>query len=209
MSAVDELLRSYVDAADLQEAAAALDALAPSKDLPARLLGDCYDDLAEAAANDDEYALAARLQRRALQLGCRHPKVAREMLGWYLLKDGSMLDGEAEFAALRTERPDDLQVLITLGHARADAGLQDAALAAFDEAVEVAKRLGLAGELDRARIQRRAEREHVGLPLDEDDRLASPPRPLFEERIAWTLIRSQVQALLREGLNDRNERRPA
>jgi tetratricopeptide (TPR) repeat protein len=187
VSAVDELLQAYVDAPGLQEAAAALDDLAPSNDLPAQILGDCYDDLAEAAANDDEYALAARLQRRAVQLGCRHPKIAREMLGWYLLKDGSTLTGEAEFAALRTERPDDVQVLVTLGHARSDAGLQDAALAAFDEAVEVAKRLGLAGELERARIERRAEREDVGLPLDEDDRLAPPPRPLIDERIAWTL----------------------
>jgi hypothetical protein len=43
--------------------------------------------------------------------------IAREMLGWYLLKDESRLRGEAEFA------------------------------------VDVAKRLGLAGELDRARIE--------------------------------------------------------
>jgi hypothetical protein len=187
MSAVDELFQSYVDAPSLAEAAAALDALAPSDELPAQILGDCYDDLAEAAAEDDEYTLAARLQRRAVQLGCRHPGIAREMLGWYLLKAGSTLEGEAEFAALRTERPSDVDVLITLAHARSDAGLQDAALAAFDEAVEVARRLGLPGELDWARIQRRAEREHVGLPLDEDDRLAPPPRPLINEQVAWTL----------------------
>jgi tetratricopeptide (TPR) repeat protein len=187
VSAVDELLRSYVDAPGLEEAAAALDALAPSDDLPAQLLGECYDDLAEAAAGDDEYTLAARLQRRAVQLGCRYPKIAREMLGWYLLKEGSTLDGEAEFAALRAAWPEDVDVLITLGLARSDAGLQDAALSAFDEAVEVAKRLDLVHELDRARIERRAEREHVGLPLDEDDRLAAPPRPFVEERVAWTL----------------------
>jgi tetratricopeptide (TPR) repeat protein len=187
VSAVDELLQPYVDAASLQEAAAALDDLAPSDDLPAQVLADCYDDLAEAAADDDEYALAARFQRRAVQLGCRHPKIAREMLGWYLLKDGSTLEGEAEFAALRAEWPDDVDLLVTLAHARSDAGLQDAALAAFDEAVDVAKRLGLAGELDRARIERRVEREHVGLPLDGDDHLAPPPRPLIDDQIAWTL----------------------
>ena len=67
MSAVDELLQPYVDAAGLHEAAAALDELVPSDDLPAQVLGDCYDELAEAAANDDEYALAARLQRRAVR----------------------------------------------------------------------------------------------------------------------------------------------
>jgi hypothetical protein len=187
VSAVDELLRPYVDAPSLEEAAAALDDLTPSHDLPAEFLGDCYDDLAEAAADDEEHSLAARLQRRAVQLGCSRPKLAREMLGWYLLKGGSMVDGEAEFAALRSEWPDDVNLLITLGLARSDAGLRDAALAAFDEAVEVAKRVGLAGELDRARIERRAEREHFGLPLDEDDLLVAPPRPLVDERIAWTL----------------------
>ena len=50
-----------------------------------------------------------------MQLGCRHPKIAREMLGWYLLKLGSTLDGEAEFAALRADWPDDVDVLVTLG----------------------------------------------------------------------------------------------
>ena len=104
---VIDALQPYVDAPDLEEAAAALDALEPSEDLPAVVLGDCYDELAEAAANAEESALAARLERRAVELGCRHPKVAREMLGWYLLKMGSTLEGEAEFAALRTEWPDD------------------------------------------------------------------------------------------------------
>ena len=189
VSAVDELLRPFVDAPGLEEAAAALDALAPSNDLPAQVLGDCYDELAEAAAEDDEYALAARLERRAVELGCRSPKVAREMLGWYLLKMGATHDGEAEFAALRRERPADVGVLITLAHARSDAGLQDASLAAFDEAVEVAKRGAFSADLDHARIERRAEREHVGLPLDDDDLLAPAPapRPLVERQIAWTL----------------------
>jgi hypothetical protein len=187
VSVVEELLRPYVEAAGLEEAALALDDLAPSDDLPAQVLGDCYDELAEAAANDDDYALAVRLERRAVELGCRQPRIAREMLGWYLLKSGSVVGGEAEFAALRAERPHDVHVLVTLAHARSDAGLQDAALAAFDEAVDLAKRLGLAGELDRARIERRAEREHVGLPLDEDDRLAPAPRPLIAEHVVWTL----------------------
>ncbi len=187
VSALDALLQPYVDAPDLRTAAAALDALEPNDDLPAQVLGDCYDELAEAAANDDEHALAARLERRAIQLGCRHPKVAREMLGWYLLKDGSTVEGESEFAALRRESPNDVGLLVTLAHARSDAGLQDASLAAFDEAVAVAKRRGFSKELDYARIERRAEREHLGLPLDDDDRLAPPPRPLADQQISWTL----------------------
>jgi tetratricopeptide (TPR) repeat protein len=187
VAALDEILRPYVDAPGFEEAAAALDALQPSDDLPAHVLGDCYDELAEAAANDDEYALAARLERRAVELGCRHPKIAREMLGWYLLKDGSTLEGEAEFAAARAEWPDDVETVVTLAHARSDAGLQDASLAAFDEAVALAKRRGFSKELDHARVERRAEREHVGLPLDEDDRLAPPPRPFVDQKIVWTL----------------------
>lgn len=155
---MDEILQPYADAPGLVEAAAALDDLAPSDVLPAQVLGDCYDELAEAAGEDDEYALAARLERRAVDLGCRHPKIAREMLGWYLLKSGSTSEGEAEFAALRTEHPDDVATVVTLGNARWDAGLLDAALAAFDEALAVARRRGFAHELDHARIERRGPR---------------------------------------------------
>jgi hypothetical protein len=187
MPAIDELMRGYVEAADLEEAAAALDALTPSDDLPAEVLGDCYDDLAEAAADAEDITLAVRLERRAVELGCRQPKIAREMLGWYLLKDGSTEAGEAEFAAVRAEWPDDVEVLVTLGHARSDAGLQDASLAAFDEAVELAKRHGFTRDLDHARIERRAEREHVGLSPDEEDRLAPEPRPIITQQVAWTL----------------------
>jgi hypothetical protein len=66
--------------------------------------------------------LAAHLEKRALQLGCRHRKIAREMLAWYLLKGGSTAEGEAEFAALRTERPGDVDHLMTPANVRSDAG---------------------------------------------------------------------------------------
>ena len=187
MPPLDELLQPFVDAPGLEQAAAALDALAPSADLPAQVLGDCYDDLAADAAEDDDYALAVRLEQRAVEFGCRDPQIAREMLGWYLLKEGSTDAGEAEFAALRTERPDDVALVITLANARSDAGLQDAALAACDEALEIATRRGFSAEIDRARSERRAEREYAGLPLDEDDRLAPPPRPLVDVQVAWAL----------------------
>lgn len=113
VSAADELLQAYIEAAGLDEADAALRALAPSDDLPAQVLGDCYDELAAAAADDDDYHLATRLERKAIELGCRDPRIAREMLGWYLLKAGSTVEGEAEFAGLRTERPDGVDVLVT------------------------------------------------------------------------------------------------
>lgn len=81
MSALDDLLRAYVAAPTLAEASAALDELAPSDDLPTDILGDCYDELAAAAANDDDHALAAHLERRAIELGCRYPRLSRQMLG--------------------------------------------------------------------------------------------------------------------------------
>jgi hypothetical protein len=150
-------------------------------------IGDLYDELAEAAADEDDYDLAARLERKALDARCTKPVIAREMLGWYLLKAGALEQGERVFGDLRAERPDDVGILITLGHARSDAGLQESALCAFDEAVGVAKRVGLTRVLDRARVERKAEREEVGLQADEDDLLAPHPRPMAIGPIAWTL----------------------
>jgi hypothetical protein len=51
-----------------------------------------------------------------------------------------------------------------------------AAVATAREAVEVAKRLGLAGDLDRARIERRAEHEHRER-LNDVVGTAAPRRP--------------------------------
>ncbi|MGH2712718.1 MAG: SEC-C metal-binding domain-containing protein [Thermoleophilaceae bacterium] len=190
MPVVEDLLRPYVEARSVGEAERALDALdalADGEPAPGLELGDRYDALAEEAANEDAFETAARLERKAIELGSRHPVLAREMLGWYLLKAGSVSEGERVFTELRDERPDDVEVLITMGHARSDSGLQDDALAAFDQAVTVAKHGGDQGELDRARVERRAEREHVGLPVDADDRAAPRPQPIFRETIEWAL----------------------
>jgi len=177
MAVVDAILEPYVNAATLEEAARELDRLADRADGLPVLLGDLYDELAEYAADEDEHELAAQLERKAIAAGCGQPSVAREMLGWYLLKAGATAEGEAVFRELFDERPDDSSVRMTLGHARSDAGLQAAALDAFDDALAVAKRRGFQKEIDRARIERRAEREHVGLEPDEDDLLAPPPKP--------------------------------
>jgi tetratricopeptide (TPR) repeat protein len=187
MPVVDAILQPYVDAPTLREAEAQLDRLAGNADELPVALGDLYDDLAHAAAEDGEYGLAARLEAKALEAGCRHRFVAREMRGWYLLKSGATEQGEAVFRELLMERPDDAGVRITLGHARSDAGFQDAALDAFDDALAAAKRSGYRKEIDRARVERRAEREHVGLELDEEDRLAPAPRPPRAGPIAWAL----------------------
>jgi hypothetical protein len=177
MALVDAILERYVNAATLEEAEHELDRLADRADELPVLLGDLYDELAEHAAAEDEHELAARLEKKAIAAGCGQPFVAREMLGWYLLKAGAADQGEAVFRELCDERPDDSGVRITLGHARSDAGLQAAALEAFDEALAAANRRSFQKEIDRARIERWAEREHVGLEPDEDDLLAPPPKP--------------------------------
>jgi tetratricopeptide (TPR) repeat protein len=187
MPVADAILQPYIDARTLPEAEEELDRLAGrNAELPMPL-GDLYDELAGAAADAAEYELAARLEAKAIEAGCRHRLVAREMRGWYLLKSGATEEGEALFRELLTERPNDADVRITLGHARSDAGLQDAALDAFDDALAAAKRRGYRKEIDRARVERRAEREHVGLELDEDDRLAPAPRPPRGGPIAWAV----------------------
>jgi hypothetical protein len=96
------------------------------------------------------------------------------MLAWYLLKDGQTDEGEALFETLRTERPGDAMLLLTLGAARRDAGLDDAALAAHDEALATA----IASDpemIDRARVERRDCRQELGLEPDVDDLLARAP----------------------------------
>ena len=172
------LLDTYRHAPTLEEAEQALGALEGRAYDDAPPIGDLYDELAELAAQANNFGLAIRVQRRAVELGCEMPTLGREMLGWYLMKDGRRAAGEAEFAALRREVGDDPQVLITLGEARADAGDERAALAAFDEALTAAKEVGDAWTLDRARAERRFSRQELGLSEDEDDRLA--PRPLDE-----------------------------
>ena len=187
MAISEEVLEPYRLADTVADAERVLDELAPlGADLPDPV-GDLYDELAEAAAEEDDYELAARLERKALEAGCTSPVIAREMLGWYLLKSGDVEQGERVFMDLRTERPDDVGILITLGQARSDSGMQEGALSAFDEAVAVAKQVGHARVLDRARVERKAEREEVGVPPDEDDLLAPLPRPPAIGPIAWTL----------------------
>src|SRR5918992_1153662 len=77
MTVADAILQPYVDAPTLPEAEAELDRLAGrNAELPVPL-GDLYDELAEAAANDHEYEQAARLEAKAIEAGCRDPFVAR------------------------------------------------------------------------------------------------------------------------------------
>lgn len=193
-----DLLGAYEEAPSIDEAERILDQLAAES--PAEVeLGDLYDDLAEAAAEEEDFAVASRLQRKAIEHGCEHPELAREMLGWYLLKDGQRDAGEALFAELRAERPDDPELLLTLGNARADAGRERDALEAFEESLALAKRLGAEHAITRARGEREFSRTKLGLMPDEDDLLA--PRPSFagDEETRWSLAwfpRDQREAAL-------------
>ena len=175
--AVEELLRAYREVPALLEAERVLREIERSEGAREVNLGDLYDNLAEVAADEGDFALAVRAQRRALDLASEMPVLGREMLGWYLMKDGRRLAGEAEFEALRTELGDEPELLVTLGNARSDVGDERAALDAFDLALVAAKERGDRGAIDRARVERRDCREELGLPSDADDlRVRSRPR---------------------------------
>ena len=105
MPVTEAILQPYVDAPTLLDAEAELDRLAGRSDELPEPLGDLYDDLAHAAADDDEYEMAARLQAKALEAGCSHRLVARGMRGWYLLKSGAEDEGEAVSASCSPSAP--------------------------------------------------------------------------------------------------------
>lgn len=199
----DSLLDTYRHAPTLESATEALEALERCSRDGDPPIGDLYDELAELAAEEENFELAVRAQRRAVELGCEMPRLGREMLGWYLMKDGWRAAGEAEFEALRRGYGDDPHLLIALGNARADAGDERAALAAFDEALATAKELDDRQAIDMARSERRFSREVIGLIEDDDDRLA--PRPLTDSSqgseisfaVAW-FPRSEHRAALDE-----------
>lgn len=199
MTSVSELLSIFETAEELSEAEAALDELA-TMDLPPDLeLGECYDGLAEAAAEHDDFALAVRAQRRALEHGCGFPELGREMLAWYLLKAGRREEGETAFATLREKRPDDPHLLATLGAARSDSEDWEGALVAFEEGLELAKMAADEHLTRRLRAERQECRLELGLPPDDEDRLAERSSPTFPEAAAYAVAwfpRGQIEAAL-------------
>jgi tetratricopeptide (TPR) repeat protein len=199
MASIPELLSIYENAEGLAEAQDALDriaAIGPDDELP---LGDYYDELAEVASEEGDFALAVRAQRRAIELGCELPELAEDMLAWYLLKSGDREEGEAAFARLRAERTGDPEIVSTLANARMDSGDDQAALEAYDEALDLAKQMGDHGWIDQLRGERQYCRYENGLPPDEDDRLASRSHSLFSEgthcSVAW-FPRDQIEPAL-------------
>jgi tetratricopeptide (TPR) repeat protein len=165
-------LRAYEEASSWQKAERALDALAaagPPADIP---IGDLYDEVATHCSEEGDHELAVRAQRKALEHGCSHRDLGREMLGRYLLKAGRAEEGEAQFARLRAERGVDPELELTHARALADAGRGGVALEAFDRALEAARLVGDDAAIAEARAERRACRRRLGLNEDEDDRLA-------------------------------------
>jgi hypothetical protein len=93
VAGVSELLSIFESTEDLGEAEGALDRIATMERPKDLELGECYDSLAEVAADAGDLELAIRAQRRALEHGCREPDLARQMLGWYLLESGEREEG--------------------------------------------------------------------------------------------------------------------
>jgi tetratricopeptide (TPR) repeat protein len=199
VASVSELLSIFESTEDLDKAEDVLGQIA-AMERPADLeLGECYDGLAEVAADAGDLELAVRAQRRALEYGCREPDLARQMLGWYLLEAGEREEGEAVFAAARVERPDDPWILSALGAARRGSGDDPGALSAFDEALELAKAGSDSALTRRLRAERLECREDQDLPPDEDDRLAAPAEPAFPDAAAYAVAwypRDQIAAAL-------------
>lgn len=199
MASVSELLSIFESTEDLEEAEAALDRIA-GMEWPADLeLGECYDGLAEVAADAGDLERAVRAQRRALEHGCREPDLARQMLGWYLLEAGEREEGEAVFAAARAECPDDAWLLSALALARRSSGDELGALRAFDEALQLAKAGSDPALTRRLRAERLECREDQDLPPDEDDRLAASAEPDFPDADAYAVAwypRDQIGAAL-------------
>jgi tetratricopeptide (TPR) repeat protein len=208
VAGVTELLALYETTESLAEAKAALDRIAamePPRDLE---LGECYDELATAAAEGDDYELAVQAQRRAIEHGCRLPELAREMLAWYLLKAGQTEEGEAIFATELALRRNDPVLHGTIGTARADSGDHEGAVRAFDRAIELAE-AGIASREDevgtdrfqvwRLRAERQDSRRALGLPADESGRFAGIASPGFPEAptyvVAW-FPREEIAAAL-------------
>ncbi len=199
MASVSELRAIYEESEDVARAAEALDLLVemgPPDDLP---VGDCYDGLATDAAESDDFALAARMQRRALEHGCQYAKIGEDMFAWYLLKAGEREKGEAEFARLREKRAGDPGVVSILANARLDSGDPDGALEAYDEALDLAKSLGDPGQVHEIRGERRSCRWEQDLPLDEEDRIDLTARSSHGLEMRYALAwfpRDQIDAAL-------------
>jgi tetratricopeptide (TPR) repeat protein len=199
MPAREELIDAYEAAATLAEAEQALTDLRASGESDPDELGELYDELATAAAEEDDFELAVRAQREAIGFPYRHRRIGEEMLGWYLLKAGQRAEGEAHFERLRAERPDDIELLFTIGNARADSGDEEGSLAAHDAALALARRAGDADAIRMAMLERAAAREDFGLEPDEDDRLASSMHAAPAEDVRFALAffpRGQHEAAL-------------
>ena len=168
----EELLNAWTAAKSVTAAQALLTELEPLADelkAAGALLGDLYDELAREAADENDFATAVRLQTHSMELESGDDEaVRRALLGYYQLAAGLLDVGRATFAQLLADEPDDVGARILQGM-----GLEEldepAALAAFDDAIAVARRTGDAEGLADAQIERADLRDHMDLEPDADD----------------------------------------
>lgn len=207
MPDVSRLLSLYETTESMSEAKGALDQIAAMDQVPDVDLGGRYDAVAEAAAQDRDYALAAQAQRLAIEHGCPEPNLAEEMLGWYLLKSGATAEGEAVFAAAVKERGNDPNLHGMIGAARTDAGDFEGALPAFDRALELAEAERIVGsaasvtdelQVERLWAEREEVRQELGLPAEGSRRFSRAASPFPEAptyAVAW-FPREEIDAAL-------------
>lgn len=168
-----DLLEAYRDTEDLDEARAVLAALEPHAAALAEhhevLIGDLFEELADWLQDEDDLDAALEVQERAVALGCENQLAARRTLAWWRFDGGQVDRGEALFAELLAEHPEDVLTRVDLGLAREDHD-PEGALRAYDEALALAVDLDDELLLRRARVEREELRWVRGLPADEHDR---------------------------------------
>ncbi|MCW3006804.1 MAG: hypothetical protein JWP17_1430 [Solirubrobacterales bacterium] len=189
MTAGADLLADYERAAGAAAALRALDALAAA-DVPVPFeLALEYDEMAAELADDGEFVLAARAQRRALELGYDGDPDGRELLAWYLLRTGERDEPRRLLDELRAERgPGDVSTDLLASNAYLDSGLIEEGLAALDHAVATARAVD-SEDLAEALVQRMEARHEFGRQEDDDDRLAATlvvaPGPVPQPTLPW------------------------
>jgi len=168
----EQLLHAWTDAQSIAQAERLLAEMEPLAAELARadcLLGDLYDELASEAADGEDFATAARLQAHSIGLASSdEPSYRRTLLGYYQVAAGDQETGRATFAQLLADEPDDVDCRLLFAMALEDLDEHEA-LAVYDDAVSVARRIGDPEQLGNAQVERAELRLRLGMEPDADD----------------------------------------